>query len=117
MESFINQYKKEYLDKLKAQKATFENRRQDFITEYFAKKKAEADAQNAKLDEAFAKYEQEKRQAYSKEIEAKKAEIIAKKDANISNAKQMAEFEANNEVNAVINKYDNEIAKIEKELA
>lgn len=115
MNNVISQFKKDYLEKLKAQRQAIANRVETIYAQKCTQKKVEVDAESKKLDEVFEKFKQEKLIAVNAEIDKKAKEVQAKKESLAVNARETARAEAVSEVQVQIAEYDAEIAKTEKE--
>lgn len=113
----IKNAKTKMLDTLKTERAALDVAQQRLADEKYADKRVAADKRCQELTVAFDKYKQEKLAKLneeftemSKKVEANKAEVLA-------TARQEAENEAAAETATVIAEYDNEISKLEAELA
>lgn len=116
MNETIKQLKVELLNKLKAQKQAIEAKKDAFYQQTFSQKKIGVDEQYSKLDNAFLQYKQERFATYNADILSKEEEVKAKKAKLLEEAQQSAQIEVANEIAIKVAEYDNEIAKLEKEL-
>lgn len=112
----IKRYKQEYIAKLTAQKNVIENQRAQMIASNYALKKVENDKECEKLDQVLAGYINEKQAAFNAEIEAKRKEVAEKKAEMERVARTQAETEACAEIAVQTAAYEEEIARVLKEI-
>ena len=116
MNEQIKQAKVEMLNRLKQYKQSVETQRDVLYQNKYAAKKAVVDEECNKLDNAFQKYKEEKFAVYNADISKKEQEVKDKKQKLIADAMASAQSEVISEISMLTAEYNNEIAKLEKEL-
>jgi hypothetical protein len=116
MNETIRKIKQSTLDQLKAGKASIEAKKPAIYAQKYADKKAELNVDFAELDKMLDLTIKQKQAQLNEEI-AKARQDVADKKVNYDIvAKAEAEAETEAEVSHAIRAFDEEIAKLEKEL-
>ena len=113
----IKAIKEGYLNTLKEKKAELESKKVALVEQKYAEKKIAIDAENQILDDTLAQAISQKQAKLNEEVAELRQEVADKKAEKAAKAQAEAEAEAEKEINYSFKEFDEEIAKLEKELA
>lgn len=113
----IKKIKQQMLEQLKVERANTEAKKATISSQKYAEKKANVDVEIAKLDEMLDLTIKQEQAKLNEKIALLRQEVADKKSNYDVVAKAQADAEAEAEVAHALRDFDEEISKLEKELA